>query len=203
MLTRQTSTSRKNSFELPGINFPLCSAFLPTIHEGELCYKLNVNDTSGEGKKNSLLLLFDYSKERSLHTLDQKDDSSKVLLNYDREFEREEIESAKIHLNTLSGYTGFGEGVYQIKGVKRMKSKEDFLKMPLKERNCNNELYEDCWTRSLLEECNCVPWDVPGFQVRTCLKPNNEKYRRTCKNATSKAEIALHANTSTVALSIV
>ena len=157
----------KNSFELPGINFPLCSAFLPTIHEGELCFKLNVNDTSGQGKKNSLLLLLDYSKERSLHTLDQSEYSSKVLLNYDREFEREEIEYAKIHLNTLSGYTGFGEGVYQMTAVKRMKSKEDFLKMTSKERKCGIELFQDCWTRSLLEECNCVPWDVPGFQVRT------------------------------------
>ena len=51
--------------------------------------------------------------------------------------------------------------------VKRIKSKEDFLMMPFKERNCNKELYEDCWTRSLLEECKCVPWDVPGFQVKT------------------------------------
>ena len=49
--------------------------------------------------------------------------------------------------------------------VKRMKAKEDFLKMPLKDRNCEVELYEDCRTKKLLEKCNCVPWEVPGFQV--------------------------------------
>ena len=126
-----------------------------------------------------------------------------MLMNYRKEFEKEEMESAKIHLNTLSGYTGFGEGLYHMTAVKRMKSKEDFLKMPLKERLCKIELYEDCWTRNLLEECNCVPWDVPGFQVRTCLKAIILKYRRTCKNATSEAGTALHTNTPTVALSIV
>ena len=50
--------------------------------------------------------------------------------------------------------------------VKRMTAKKDFLKMPLKERNCEVELYEDCRTRKLFEECKCVPWEVPGFQAR-------------------------------------
>ena len=51
--------------------------------------------------------------------------------------------------------------------VKRMTPKEDFLKMPLKDRNCEVELYEDCRTRKLLEGCNCVPWELPGLQVLT------------------------------------
>ena len=50
--------------------------------------------------------------------------------------------------------------------VKRMTAKKDFLKMALGDRNCEVELYEDCRTRKLLEECNCVPWEVPGFQVQ-------------------------------------
>ena len=51
--------------------------------------------------------------------------------------------------------------------VKRMTAKEDFLKMPLKDRNCEVEFYEDCRTRKLLKECNCFPWEVPGqgYQV--------------------------------------
>ena len=49
--------------------------------------------------------------------------------------------------------------------VKRMTAKEDFLKMPLKDRNCEVELYEDCRTRKLLEECNCVPLEMSSFQV--------------------------------------
>ena len=49
--------------------------------------------------------------------------------------------------------------------VKRMTATKDFLKMPSKERNCEVEIYEDCRTRKLLEKCNCVPWEVPGYQV--------------------------------------
>ena len=49
--------------------------------------------------------------------------------------------------------------------MKRMTAKSDFLKIPLKDRNCEVEVNEDCRTRDLLEECNCAPWEVSGFQV--------------------------------------
>ena len=49
--------------------------------------------------------------------------------------------------------------------VKRMTAKKDFLKMKLEDRKCEVELYEDCRTRRLLEECNCVPWELSRFQV--------------------------------------
>ena len=52
--------------------------------------------------------------------------------------------------------------------VKRMTAKKEFLKMPLKDRICQVELYEDCRTRKLFEECKCVPSEVPGFQARIC-----------------------------------
>ena len=50
--------------------------------------------------------------------------------------------------------------------VKRITANEDFLTMPFKDRNCEVELYEDCRTRKLLDECNCVPWELQGFQVQ-------------------------------------
>ena len=53
--------------------------------------------------------------------------------------------------------------------VKRMTAKDDFLKMPLTDRTCEVQLYEDCRTSKLLEKCNCVPSEVPGFQVRKTL----------------------------------
>ena len=78
----------------------------------------------------------------------------------------EQINSAKIYTDTLSPFTGFGDGVFIISAVKRMRSKAAFLNMPMKDRKCNIELYKNCRTRMLLEECNCVPWEVPGFGVR-------------------------------------
>ena len=90
---------------------------------------------------------------------------SKEKLNFDRAIESVQRENVKIQINTLSPYVGFGGGSYQMSDVKRMTAKEDFLKMPLKDRNCEVELYEDCRTRKLLEECNCVPWEPQGLQV--------------------------------------
>ena len=49
--------------------------------------------------------------------------------------------------------------------VKRMTAKGDFLKMPLENRKCEVEMYEDCRTRRLVEECNCVPWEMSSSQV--------------------------------------
>ena len=91
--------------------------------------------------------------------------SSKSLINYDQDVKDDKINFAKVHINILSPFESFGEGAYFITDVKRMRSKEDFLNMPLKDRKCNVELYEDCRTRRLLEECNCVPWDITGFEV--------------------------------------
>ena len=74
--------------------------------------------------------------------------------------------SAKIQINTLSPYIGFGGGSYKMTAVKRMTPKEDFLSMPLKDRNCEVEFYDDCRTKRLVENCNCVPWEFPGYEVR-------------------------------------
>ena len=75
--------------------------------------------------------------------------------------------SAKIQIDTISPFIGFGGGIYTMTDVKRMTATDDFLMMPLKDRNCEVELYEDCRTRHLLEACDCVPWEIPGYQVFT------------------------------------
>ena len=71
----------KNSLTLPGLTFPLCSSFLPTILEGQLCYKLTVNDTSsGQGKRNELMLLLDYNDDLSLHVMPTGESNGKPAL---------------------------------------------------------------------------------------------------------------------------
>ena len=114
------------------------------------------------------MLLLDYNEDLSLHTYQKENRSdkfSKDKLNFNRAIESIQGKSAKIQINTLSPYIGFGGGTYMMTDVKRMTAKDDFLKMALKDRNCEIELYEDCRTRKLFEECNCVPREVPGFQV--------------------------------------
>ena len=166
--------SRKSS-ALGDTDFPLCSSFLPTILEGQLCYKLTLNRTSGKGKKNELMMLLDYNEDRSLklqlHTIQQTlsnfiNRAPARTLNFDTAVESLQSSSAKIQINTLSPYIGFGGGSYQMSVVKRMTAKEDFLRMSMMDRNCEVELYEDCRTRKLFEHCNCVPWEMSSFQVR-------------------------------------
>ena len=56
----------ENSIDLNGTNFPICSSFMPTVLEGQLCYKLELNKLSGQGKRNELMLLLDYNEDRFL-----------------------------------------------------------------------------------------------------------------------------------------
>ena len=155
---------------LPNMSFPICTSFKPTILEGQLCYKIQVNATSGQGKKHGLSLLLDYQDKLSLQVPSKQEDkpSRKIIRQLNFETDGSPYtEAAKVHIDTLSPFTGSGGGIYQMRVVKRMTTTEDFLKMPLMERNCKVELFEECRTRELLEGCKCVPGEVPAYQVRT------------------------------------
>ena len=159
----------KNTPFLSGLTYPICSSFLPTLLEGQFCYQLTLNMTSGQGKRNALALLVDYNDDLSLqvtHTKDEISKSSKKTLNFERVKERRQSASAKIHIDTLTPFVSYGGGLYSMTDVKRMTAKEDFLKMSLEDRKCEVELYEDCRTRKLLEECGCVPWELPRDKVK-------------------------------------
>ena len=158
----------KDSLALVGTEFPLCSSFLPTILEGQLCYQLSLKELSGRGKANELMLLLDYNEDRSLQISSSETYKVKLsnkTLNFDTAVESIQASSAKVHINTLSPHISFGGGVLLMIVVKRVTATADFLKMPFKDRNCEVELYEDCRTRNLFRHCGCVPWEMSGFQV--------------------------------------
>ena len=114
------------------------------------------------------MLLLDYNEDRSLQMSSGKNKrtkSSNETLNLDTAVDSIGEVSAKVHINTLSPYVSFGGGVYMMTDVKRVTPKEEFLQMPLMDRNCEVELYEDCKTRNLLEVCGCVPWEEPSSEV--------------------------------------
>ena len=154
---------------------PLCSSFVPTILEGQRCYKLELKELSGKGKRNELMLLLDYNEDRSLQTSSKTEEVEKSqfswkIMNFDTAVEGLQSVSAKVQINTLSPFVHFGGGIFSMTVVKKMTTKEDFFKLPLKERGCEADLYEDCRTASLVKECNCVPWELPGFEVGDTLK---------------------------------
>ena len=129
-----------------------------------------MNATSGQGKKNGLSLLLDYQDKLSLQVPSKQEAKQNCKRIRQLNFEADGspfTEAAKVHIDTLSPFMGSGGGTYQMTVVKRMTTTEDFLKMPLKERNCKVELFEECRTRELLEGCKCVSGEVPAYQVRT------------------------------------
>ena len=151
-----------------GVNLPFCSSFFPTMLGGQLCYKLSLNKTSGNGKKNGLKMLLDYNEDRSIQVSSIQGKQimpAKAIFTYNDDFENKQDISAKILISTLSSFEGFGGGLYSMTSVKRMTSKKGFLRMDPKIRNCNIELHEDCRTRKLLEKCRCIPWEMPGYEV--------------------------------------
>ena len=157
---------------LPNISFPLCSSFQATILEGQLCYKLKVNKTSGKGKRNELTLLLDYHEDLSIHHyFDNVDDiHSKTITTFNLDtIESLQMKEARIQIDTLSSDKEFGEGTYKMSVVKKMTTKSDFLEMPMKDKKCQVELFEECRTWALLGECNCVPLEFRDIQVKGIL----------------------------------
>ena len=114
------------------------------------------------------MLVLDYNEDRSLQTSSNNNEAHKreflsATMKLGTSAERLHGSSAKVQISTLSPYTHFGGGVYTMSAVKRMTAKSDFIKMPFMDRKCMEELYENCRTRKLLEECNCVPWEVTSY----------------------------------------
>ena len=144
-----------------------------------MCFKLQINSTSAEGKKNQLMLLLDYNEDRSIYApkkfypnflvgyKEAKKRNSKVKkLNMDdaADIQRKE---AKVHIDTLSSFKGFGGGAYKMTAVKKMTSTDAFLNMAPEVKKCEVESYEQCRTRRLSEECSCVHSTIATDQVRS------------------------------------
>ena len=114
------------------------------------------------------MLLLDYHEDRSIRaSLDRTEDVDLQEINTLNMDGTESIQTkeAKVHIDTLSSFKGFGGGTYKMTVVKEMTMTDDFLKMPLEDRKCETETFEECRTRKLTRECNCVPFEVFGVQV--------------------------------------
>ena len=126
------------------------------------------------------MFVLDYNEDRSLQILSEKEKDdlhgSKGTMDFDDAVDSVQGASSKVHIGTLSPYTHFGGGVYTMTVVKRMRATDAFLEMPLTQRNCDEDLYEECRTRNLLGECNCVPWELPGYPVSTTKKQKFKIY---------------------------
>ena len=139
-----------------------------------------MNSTSAEGKKNQLMLLLDYNEDRSIFAPKAdgmlymrgriaKNINHKIhTLNMDGAVDIQRKE-AKVHIDTLSSFRGFGSGTYKISDVKKMTTTDDFLNMPIEDRKCEVMPNEECQNQKLQEECNYDLWavihDQVGYQI--------------------------------------
>ena len=163
--------------KIRGISYPVCSSFHQTMLEGQLCFDLKLNKMSGQGKYNELMLILDYNEDRSIQPKHQTEEylmnSTKLRLDTLKSLEDSE---AKVQINTLSTFTGFGGGSYKMTDVKRMTTTSDFLHMPMDKRHCKVEQYEHCKTRNLLRECtSLVGGNNCSFTFQDCIQKNAEK----------------------------
>ena len=168
----------RNPLWFSNISFPLCSSFKPTMLEGQLCHKIELNGKTDTGRVNELMMLLDYNEDRWLMSRSKNEmppPLSKITtlrLNLDRAGDIQR-DKAKISVETLSDSFGFGGGSYLMTDVKRMTATTAFLDMSREDRKCDIERFQDCRTRRLLEACQCVPGELEDYFVA-----HKQKYGR-------------------------
>ena len=93
------------------------------------------------------------------------DDLEKGKMDFDTAVSSLQGIAAKVQIDTLSAFIGFGGGIYKMAAVKRVKALPDFLDMSVEDRGCEVESEQECKTRRLVNQCGCVPWEVADIQV--------------------------------------
>ena len=157
----------RNPLWFSNISFPLCSSFKPTMLEGQLCHKIELNGKADTGRVNELMMLLDYNEDRWLVSRFKNEatfDSSHITtLNLDPAGDIQQ-DKAKIIIDSLSSDSvGFGGGSYKMITVKRMTATPAFLDMYREDRKCDIERFQDCRTRNLLNACNCIPGELQEY----------------------------------------
>ena len=70
--------------------------------------------------------------------------------------------SARIYLNTLSGFTTYRAGRYAMSAIKKMSGTDSFLQQTDNIKGCQIEAFEDCQRKrfmaKLQQRCGCFPW---------------------------------------------
>ena len=141
-------------------SFPVCDSFKPTMHKGRVCYRLDSMFRTRQGIAEGLTLMIDRNRERSVHSSESKrlrDTKIRIRL-----IEHADDNSAEVYLPLLAPHTFSRPGKYYLSSLKKMTGTEDFLKLPLKIKDCYEGSFEDCENAKLLEasqkECGCLPW---------------------------------------------
>ena len=122
------------------------------------------------GKNNQLMLLLDFNEDRSVFA--SQNQTKEALLNEVSTLSMDDTEiiqntEAKVHIDTLSSFKGFGGRILKMTAAKKMTVSNDFLNMNYEDRECEVQPYEECRTRRLAEECKCDTMAMYSVQVKS------------------------------------
>ena len=155
---------------IPGLDFPVCNKFRPSILDGQLCYTLDLKDilkgkvVTRPGRGFGLTLAIEQKEIAA-----PKDEGLKTLTNSlqsGQMYARMNVPklSSSIHLNNLVKYTDFRAGLYKMSVLKRMTGTQGFLNLADVTKGCQNEEQMNCEKIKYLEEvqrkCGCLPWPL-------------------------------------------
>ena len=137
--------------EFASLNFTLCDSFKHTVHQGQLCYSLQLNrNDHGKSrirKENGLLLILDPQMGRV------ESEGSKISGEHFNEF-------ATIFLDTLAPFSDNQGGNYALTGLKWMNGTDTYMELSNEEKECQTESFEECQREKVAERCGCVPWQL-------------------------------------------
>ena len=159
---------------MSNVSFPVCDLFEPVVHDGKLCYQMDMTKKMSEEKTvqgDGLTLLLDANIEKSVVRLAERNEKNNPTALDLKEYHLETIKLAEVNIGTLAPYSAFGPGNYILSAVKQMSATEGFLSMSKKKRECEKEKFEACQKRLFQEgvkECGCTPQSlVPALQDQT------------------------------------
>ena len=152
------------------MTLPVCNVFRPTVHKGQLCYKLHFGKALSlkrdlsQGKDSGITMIIDTYNEKFVE-LQGEILKSKLLsdaisfVNINKNYKN----PAQIHIGTLAPFTGYGPGDYQLFSLKQITGTQSFLAKPDNEKACTNEKFEECQIRKAREQnmaCDCKPFKL-------------------------------------------
>ena len=77
---------------------------------------------------------------------------------------KDDVNSARIYLNTLASFTDDKAGTYTLSSLKKMTGTDNFLGQSDEQKKCMKQTSENCHNRKYFEnvqdKCGCVPWAV-------------------------------------------
>ena len=152
---------------------PICTAFTPTLHNGQTCYELDtdrIKEPTRPANNSGLVLLLDIGMERSVTVRNkEKEAKGKPLNNIGNFVLGEELSnvaggSGLVYVHTLQPYTFklSHDTNLILTSVKAMTGTENCLALPDIKKDCSVEPFERCKINQFVtnsqSKCNCFPY---------------------------------------------